>query len=62
MTNDARMAALMTECLAELAHPDDAGQARALQLLGQVEALSPGLIEQMAARLQLARLPRTPAH
>lgn len=62
MKIDARMAALITECLAELARPNDGGQARALELLGEVEALSPGLIEQMAARLQLARLPRARAH
>lgn len=61
-TNDTRLAALLSECLGELMTRGDEARPRALELLGQVEAISPGLLEQMVGGLQLARLPRTSAH
>lgn len=62
MKDDQRMDALLGECIGELDARGDAGQPRALELLRQVEAISPGIIEQMAAGLQLARLRRGTEH
>lgn len=55
MSNDTKLAALMTECLSELDQPGaDATKVRAI--LAEIEVLAPGQIEAMAARLQLRRL------
>lgn len=59
---DSRLHTLLGECLGELDARGDAGRPKALELLKQVEEVSPGLIQQAAAGLQLARLPRTTAH
>lgn len=61
-TDDPRLAALLGECVAELEARGDEGQPRALELMAQIQAISPGLIEQIAAGIQLACLPRTTAH
>lgn len=62
MQDHRRLSALLGECIGELEARGDAGQPGVLELLQQVEAISPGIIEQMAARIQLARLFRTTAH
>mgnify|MGYP003583421746 CR=1 FL=1 len=62
MEDDQRLATLLGQCIGELDARGDAGQPRALELLRQVEEISPGLIAQMHASLQLARLSRITAH
>lgn len=62
MEDDLRIAALLGECIGELDARCDAGQPRTIELLRQAEAISPDIIEQTAADLQLAPLPRTTAH
>ena len=62
MTEDAKLAALLTECLNELSRDTPAGDVRAVDALRQIEAAAPGELRQMADRLKLARLPRTSAH
>ncbi len=61
MADDLHVAALLRECAAEL-RTGTSGRAHTLDLLDEVDALSPGLVEQAAARIQLRRLPRTTAH
>lgn len=62
MTDDQRMAALLTECLADLDLNSADGRAGIRAALRQIEEISPGEVEAMAARLQLHRLGRTTAH
>lgn len=62
MTNDQRMAALLTECIAELDTKSADGRAGIQNLLRQIEEVSPGEVEAMAARLQLHRLGLKTAH
>lgn len=60
MADDLYLVALR-ECAAEL-RTETSGRGHALDLLDEVDALAPGLVEQAAARIQLRRLPRTTAH
>lgn len=62
MTEDTKLAALLTECLNELSRDTPAGDVRAVDALRQIETAAPGELRQMADRLHLARLPRTTAH
>ncbi|MFC7380555.1 hypothetical protein [Brevundimonas sp. GCM10030266] len=62
MTDDQRLATLLAECIADLDAASAEGRAGLTYLLRQIEDASPGAVEQMAARIQLARLPRTTAH
>ena len=59
---DAKLHALLGECLGELDASGEDARRMALELLRRVEEVSPGVIEQMAVELQLSRLPRTTAH
>lgn len=61
--HDLQLHRLLRECAAELkaaAGPD--ARALALELLDEVDILSPGLIEQAAARALLRRLQTVTAH
>lgn len=62
MTEDQKLAELLTGCLADLGAQTPDGTARARDALRQIEEISPGEIEAMASRLQLHRLKRTTAH
>lgn len=61
MQHDLRMA-LLAGCIDELDARAASGRPRALDLLRQAETISPGIIERMAAGLQLARLQPKAAH
>ena len=56
MTNDARLAQLLTECLADLDLNSADGRAGIRAALREIEEISPGEVEAMAARLQMSRL------
>lgn len=60
MTDDQRMAAVLTECLADLDLSSADGTAGIKSMLRQIEEAASGSLEQMASRIQLARLPRGP--
>ena len=54
------MAAVLTECLADLDLTSADGSAGIRSMLRQIEEAAPGSLEQMVSRIQLARLPRGP--
>lgn len=62
MTDDRRMAALLSECLADLDLNSADGRAGIRAALREIEEISPGEVEAMAARLQMCRLGLTTKH
>ena len=62
MTEDQKLADLLTGCLADLIGKSPESTARTRDALQQIEEVAPGEIEAMASRLQLRRLTRTTAH